>query len=621
LNLACEQVAAKALGPALRRSGAELFWRCPNHDDRRPSLQINENKNAFLCGPCNQSGNAWRLAAFIARVEPQDTKAVAGWLRERGLLDGGNGNGNGHHKAPSPSSEPKAEFVKVAEFYYGPDLRKIRLERPQETDSDKPEKSFRWEHRKSDSWLPGAGGLPKPLYSNRLFRELEHFAIAYGFEGEAKADLAAELNLPAFSFKDLAEAHCDALAGLDVVLWPDADRPGFKQCNAAAKIIYDSGQSRMVRIITPPVGLPIGGDIVDCVKTLRWSRTQIDKLIAEAKTFPPEPEPVGLLLDSVREQKVDWLWRSRIPRGALTVLDGDPGGGKSVLSIDIAAHVSTGTPLPGETAKRDPSGVVICSAEDSLSHVIVPRLRAAGADLSRIVAIPYSPSVPGEQTFSKLPGDLPILQRAIERVNASLVILDVLVCYIPATLSTNRDQDVRLALAPLAQLADRMQFSCLLLRHLNKNTANPTLYRGGGSIGIVGAARSGLLLANNPNDPQTRVLALIKSNFGAPAVSLSFNIQTADGLPIIQWTGTCDQTAEQLLAPQTAEEHGAIREAVEFLREELRNGPIPAKELFKTAENLGISKASLKRAKPSLATSYKVGLDAWFWELNVEPGR
>jgi hypothetical protein len=165
-------------------------------------------------------------------------------------------------------------------------------------------------------------------------------------------------------------------------------------------------------------------------------------------------------------------------------------------------------------------------------------------------------------------------------------------------------------------MADRLRVACLLLRHLNKDTTKSTIYRGGGSIGIVGAARSGLLLAADPDDEQTRVLALVKSNFGAPHDSLTFKIETVSGIPCIEWTGTTKRTADQLLTPQTVEEKGAIRDAAEFLREELASGPIESKLLEKSAKGHGISWASVKRARPLVADCHKVGMTGtWFWTL------
>ncbi len=610
MNLSVVDVARAALGEPAKASGGELLWLCPIHEDRHPSLQVNERKGAWLCGPCGKGGNAWRLAAFLGNVDPNDKRAVADWLRQRGLLTD-NGNSAPKQRAAKPAKE---QFQRVAEFYYRPDLRKVRFEAPA-ADGGKPAKTFRWERREREKWLPGDGGLPRPLYANRLFREQDQVGVALGLEGEAKADLAGELGIPAFSFK-----HVDAindLAGADVVLWPDHDKPGITQANEAARVLHESGLLRSIRIVTPPPELPIAGDIVDAVRTLGWTRERIETLMAAAEPYPVE-KAIGVLLEDVTEEKVNWLWPNRIPLGALTVLDGDPGNGKSLCALEIAARVSRGRPLPGEREFTAPGGVVILSAEDSLSHVIKPRLRAADADMSRVIALPYSADFQGQATFSRLPNDIPVLGAAIKRVAAKLVVFDVLVAYVPTTLSTKSDQDVRLALAPLAEMADRLEVAVLLIRHLNKAPGGNALYRGGGSIGIIGAARSGLLLAADPQSPDTRVLAVIKSNLGVPAPSLNFRIATADGVPHIEWCGTSTHSAETLLAPPpTAEDKSAVAEAREFLAEELKDGAREAVQMQQAAKRLNISDMTLRRAKGVLGVrSHKQGAQ-WFWQLPV----
>src|ERR1035437_2523810 len=137
MNLECAHIDTAALGPAHHKTGMESCFPCSNHEDQHPSLKVNTAKNVWLCGPCGKSGNAWRLAAFLSGQDPQNTKAVAAWLRERGLLDAGsNGNGDKASTHPVDSSRPKAEFKRVAEFYYSQQLRKVRLERPS-TNGDK----------------------------------------------------------------------------------------------------------------------------------------------------------------------------------------------------------------------------------------------------------------------------------------------------------------------------------------------------------------------------------------------------------------------------------------------------------------------------------------------------
>jgi P4 family phage/plasmid primase-like protien len=173
---------------------------------------------------------------------------------------------------------------RVAEFYYTPRLRKVRIEPGRNGKA----KEFIWEHLEGASWQLGDAGLKeRPLYANALFRQRDQLGIALGFEGEAKCDLAGTLGYPAFSFKDLTRAQCAKLAGLDVILWPDKDASGDKQCNDAAQIQQESQQPRMIRLITPPAELPPCGDIVDAVKVLGWDKPKIDKLIAEAKEWQP----------------------------------------------------------------------------------------------------------------------------------------------------------------------------------------------------------------------------------------------------------------------------------------------------------------------------------------------
>jgi hypothetical protein len=190
-------------------------------------------------------------------------------LEERGLLNG---------KRPR----------RVAKFHYSSSLRKVRIEPGR---NGRP-KEFIWEHLDGKVWTIGDGGIKnKPLYTNCLFRESDRLGIVIGFEGEAKADLAGELGYAAFSYKDLTTMHCPELSGFDVFLWCDKDESGIKQCDNAAKILHESQQPRSIRMISPPTKLPDGGDIVDAVRVLGWGRSEIDRLIAEARGWQPSESP------------------------------------------------------------------------------------------------------------------------------------------------------------------------------------------------------------------------------------------------------------------------------------------------------------------------------------------
>lgn len=330
----------------------------------------------------------------------------------------------------------------------------------------------------------------------------------------------------------------------------------------------------------------------------------------------------GMIIAEVEPETVRWLWRGRIPLGKVTVLDGDPGLGKSVLTLDLAARVSTGSPMPdGSSADIDgPAGVVILSAEDGLSDTIRPRLDAAGADLARALAVTqvvdlqvrgdYDPN-DGQgaiRILRRLPTleDLEAIEEAIAQVGARLLIIDPLMAYLPTERNAYRDQDVRHALAPLAELAERTGVSIVVVRHLNKAGGGNPLYRGGGSIGIIGAARAGLMVAKDPDDPsgRRRVLAPTKCNLTAEPPSLAYHLEAAGDTVMVVWDGVTQLTAEALLAvPLDKSEKSALEEAADFLRDVLGDGPRPAKVVGLEARAVGISDITLRRARQQLSVS------------------
>ena len=190
-----------------------------------------------------------------------------------------------------------------------------------------------------------------------------------------------------------------------------------------------------------------------------------------------------------------WLWPGRIPFGKITVLDGDPGTGKSLITIDLAARASRGLAMPDDTRSDlgGPCGVLFLSAEDDPADTIRPRLDAANADVARVRILTGVRVRNGQRMPTVL--DLHAIEVAVAETAAKFVVIDPLMAHLAAT-DSHRDQDVRGVLAPLAALAARHGVALLVVRHLNKSGRGHPLYRGGGSIGIVGAARSALLVGN-----------------------------------------------------------------------------------------------------------------------------
>jgi hypothetical protein len=326
--------------------------------------------------------------------------------------------------------------------------------------------------------------------------------------------------------------------------------------------------------------------------------------------------PVGRLLSEVEPEKVEWLWQGRVPKGKLTVIDGDPGTGKSAATTDLAARVSVGRPWP-DGAPCEAAGVVICNAEDGAADTIRPRLDTAGGDASRVLELATVPDGDGERLIS-IPEDLAVIRRGIEQVEAGLVVVDPLMAFLSDKVNSHRDQDVRRALAPLSKLAEETGAAVVVVRHLNKTSGGNPLYRGGGSIGIVGAARSALLVAEHPEDEGRRILARIKGNLAKPVPSLAFALTEApNGAVRVEWKGETAHTAAALLAaPTDPEEKSALAEASEFLRDVLRRGPVWSVQVKEQARDAGISEFTLKRAKSALGViSEKEGDGSWSWRL------
>lgn len=398
--------------------------------------------------------------------------------------------------------------------------------------------------------------------------------------------------------------------GRRVAILPDNDDMGEKHARSVARHLITVATE--VRILRLP-GLPPKGDVSDWLRA-GGTKDELLRLHAETHQVVAEdlvdsvPRPWVRIAD-VQRESVRWLWQYRVPFGKLTTVDGDPGLGKSTLMTEIAARATTGRPLPGGRSV-EPCGVVFLSAEDSLADTIRPRLEAAGADLSRVLAM---------TEILELPKALPSVEEAVREVKAGLVVIDPLVAYLGAETNTFRDQDVRRALGPISEFADRTGAAVVMIRHLNKKTdgGNP-LYRGGGSIGIIGAARSGLLIAKDPEDEERRILAVLKANLCFPPAALSFRLQTTGEAHRIEWLGENGASGTDLLGgQQAAEEKGALEHAKDVLREILGGGPIAARAAQKQAQEAGISSRTLDRAKATLrvVATKAVVTGTWTWSI------
>ena len=324
-----------------------------------------------------------------------------------------------------------------------------------------------------------------------------------------------------------------------------------------------------------------------------------------------EETKIGLQMikmSEIQSQEVSWLWYPFIPYGKLTIIQGDPGDGKTTLVLNIAAWLSKGEGLDNEMKLSEPVNVIYQSAEDGLADTVKPRLELAGADCERILVIDEK-----EKSLSMVDERL---EKAIVRTKARMLILDPIQAYLGGGMDMNRANEARDMTKKLGALAEKYQCAIVLIGHMNKAAGNKAAYRGMGSIDFFAVARSVLLVGRVEGEPNIRAVVQIKNNlaaFGHPkAFALSENG--------FQWLGDYEITADEVLggiAPKT----NKLEQAKRLLRElALTSDAVQSNEIFDMADEQGISKRTLENAKRELGIRAKKINNSWYWELDkVKP--
>jgi len=319
---------------------------------------------------------------------------------------------------------------------------------------------------------------------------------------------------------------------------------------------------------------------------------------------------------AIPRETVQWVWPGRIPAGKLTVIEGDPATAKSTMTLDLAARVTTGAAWPDGEAGREPASVLLLSAEDGWGDTIRPRLEAAGADLERCICV-AAREVDGEHGPMLrpvvLPEDIAWIARLIEHSSAAMVIVDVLAAYLSDRVDSHKDQSVRRLLHLLALAAANTRAAVILIRHHNKAAGISPLYRGGGSIGIIGAARAAYAVIRDPDDADHRLVATVKSNLAAEAPTWGYCLVEVPELGVarVDWDSEADRrSASELLA---GSQSSALAEAVAWLsawRAE-HPGTVSAAELIADATQAGIATVTLHRARKQVGLQTHKTSDGW----------
>jgi RecA/RadA recombinase len=306
-------------------------------------------------------------------------------------------------------------------------------------------------------------------------------------------------------------------------------------------------------------------------------------------------------MDKIKIETIKWLWYPYIPFGKITVIQGDPGDGKTTAVLAIAAALTTGNSLPESKIILEPMSVIFQTAEDGLSDTVKPRLLQSGADCSRIIVIDES-----EKQLSL--SDLRI-ETAINRTGAKLFILDPLQAYLGAGLDMYRANEIRPALKNIADVAERTGCAIVVIGHLNKGTSK-SQYRGLGSIDIQAAARSVLTVGRVKGKPYMRAIAQGKNNLAPEGKTIGFELDPNNGFC---WSGVLEMTIDELLSGSMPERDTTYDRAIEFLKAELADGSKAAKSLFEKAKANDIHERTLKKAKSVLGVGSFRKSKRWYW--------
>ncbi|MCG3198352.1 MAG: DNA primase [bacterium] len=634
------ELTARGCNP--RRSGSGWQARCPSHGDSTPSLSISEGADGRALLKCHAG---CELGSILSTI---NLKATDLFPEEPQRA-----RRNGHPTSRKETKQLRPDLEPVIEALHQAlrrdesaqrlllESRGITLETAKRYRIGWDAKQRRWSIpiRRPDGVAVGlkyhrsdSGQSPKVISESgssvALFGAdhlLADGSLVVITEGELDSAVVWQASgLHAVSGSGGAAAvkaeWIKLLHGHPVVLWPDNDERGREGLSRWLDHLgpdVRNGAITSVRIVRKR--LPECKDATDCL--LKHGpeiiRALIESAFAEVHSAPETKpreavRPFLVNLAKVEPEAVSFLWEPYFPRGKVTLLEGEPGDGKTTFALMVCAHVTNGRGWPGPDGelgpRREPGRVLYLSCEDGLADTIRPRLDRAGGDPTRFVALTGLTN--GEPIFLS---DHTMVEAAMAEVRPALMVVDPIQGFLGARVDMHRANEVRPLMARLGNLAETYGCAVVVIRHLRKSSGDHRLHRGLGSIDFTAHARSILRIGRDPNDSEARAAIQVKASCSAEGPAIGFRI-TDRGF---EWTGVSSLSIQDMEAGET--DRSARDEAMDFLKEALAEGPVPVRDLRGDAEGAGLAWRTIELAKRALGVrAMKSGFGrggTWQWHL------
>lgn len=579
----------------MKGHGKQHTARCPAHEDKNNSLSVSEGDDSRILTQC------------FAGCDTEHDILPAMGLTMADLYPPKESSGPRQIAATYDYTDPDGKMLFQKLRYAGKGFSQ-RM----------PDGRGGWKYSIKEIKKPPLYRLPAVLEA------ISQGKAVYIVEGEKDADrlhkngkIATCGHLGAGPTKWLSHYN-DYLTDCHAIIISDNDGVGKEFGVVIAQKAHSVAKSvRLLDLTQIMPDLPEHGDISDVLDSLGDDAgiMELNKLVKNTPEYtPPEPKKEYLCLSDIQATRTSWLWEPYIPLGKITLLQGDPGAGKTFFVLYLAAMVSRGEYFPTEDTfeQRRPAAVVYQTAEDGLSDTIIPRLKKMKPNFSNIFCI--------DETEQGLTLTDERIENILKEKRPRLFVIDPLQAYLGGDVDMHRANQVRPLMAKLGRLAEQYQCAIVLIMHMSKMSGTKALYRGLGSIDFAAAARSVLVIGNNPEDPDEKIMCHEKSSLSKHGESISFGIDHEQGVIV---NGTSDLTADDVLNPQKpsrGRSGGALNDALTLLGEMLAEEGFALKaDIEKAAATAGISQATLYRAKKdmelkSLSFGFSSGKKAW-WML------